>query len=61
MREKYLHGRVIYAVGTEGWDVQEGMNRSEAIWLGQKPAEALNRSLAGLSMDGQSAWILDMV
>ncbi|KIW23922.1 uncharacterized protein PV07_12083 [Cladophialophora immunda] len=61
MREKYLHGRVIYAVGTEGWDVQEGMSRSEAIWLGQKPAEALNRSMAGLSLDGQSTWILDMV
>ncbi|KIX99797.1 uncharacterized protein Z520_04433 [Fonsecaea multimorphosa CBS 102226] len=61
MREKYLHGRVIYAVGTEGWDVQEGMDRSEAVWLGQKPAEALNRSMAGVSLDGQSAWILDMV
>ncbi|OAP59432.1 hypothetical protein AYL99_06730 [Fonsecaea erecta] len=61
MREKYLHGRVIYAVGTEGWDVQEGMNRSEAVWLGQKPADALNRSMAGMSLDGQSTWILDMV
>ncbi|OAL36379.1 hypothetical protein AYO20_04275 [Fonsecaea nubica] len=61
MREKYLHGRVIYAVGTEGWDVQEGMSRSEPIWLGQKPAESLNRSMAGLSLDGQSTWILDMV
>ncbi|KIW93874.1 uncharacterized protein Z519_05189 [Cladophialophora bantiana CBS 173.52] len=61
MREKHLHGRVIYAVGTEGWDVQEGMDRSEAVWLGQKPAEALNRGMAGLRLGGQSTWILDLV
>jgi hypothetical protein len=64
MREKYLHGRVIYAVGTECWDIQEGLDRSEAVWIGQKPAEALNRNMAGVGVNSagsQSSWILDMV
>ena len=64
MREKYLHGRVIYAVGTECWDIQEGLDRSETVWIGQKPAEFLSRNMAGLNLNstgGQSSWILDMV
>jgi NAD(P)-dependent dehydrogenase (short-subunit alcohol dehydrogenase family) len=64
MREKYLHGRVIYGVGTDCWDIQEGLDRSEAVWLGQRPAEALTRNLAGVNLNssgGQSSWILDMI
>ncbi|ETI25329.1 hypothetical protein G647_02101 [Cladophialophora carrionii CBS 160.54] len=64
MREKYLHGRVIYAAGSECWDIQEGLDRSEAVWIGQKPAEALSRNMAGVSLNGaggQSSWILDMI
>ncbi|KIW66210.1 hypothetical protein PV04_08410 [Phialophora macrospora] len=64
MREKYLHGRVIYAAGSDCWDIQEGLDRSEAVWIGQKPAEALSRTMAGASLNsagGQSSWILDMV
>ncbi|KAJ9610816.1 hypothetical protein H2200_005593 [Cladophialophora chaetospira] len=64
MREKYLHGRVIYSVGADSWDIQEGLDRSEAVWIGQKPAEALSKNMAGVSLNtagGQSSWILDMV
>ena len=64
MREKYLHGRVLYSVGTECWDIQEGLDRSEAVWIGQKPAEVLGRNMAGINSNnagGQSSWILDML
>jgi NAD(P)-dependent dehydrogenase (short-subunit alcohol dehydrogenase family) len=73
MREKHLHGRVIYSVGSEGWDIQEGLDRSEAAWMGQKPTEVLTRNMAGLGIGvvggvaggggsgSQSSWILDMI
>lgn len=64
MREKHLHGRVVYSVGTECWDVQEGLDRSESVWIGAKPAEALKRGMAGVGLNGPgggSSWILDMI
>ncbi|KAK5370295.1 hypothetical protein LTS13_006885 [Exophiala xenobiotica] len=68
VRERFLHGRVIYSVGAECWDVQEGLDRSESVWIGTKPAEALNKGIGGLSggmgaarVDGEgSSWILDL-
>ncbi|KIW53025.1 hypothetical protein PV05_08627 [Exophiala xenobiotica] len=68
VRERFLHGRVIYSVGAECWDVQEGLDRSESVWIGTKPAEALNKGIGGLSgglgagrIDGEgSSWILDL-
>ncbi|KIX03369.1 uncharacterized protein Z518_06921 [Rhinocladiella mackenziei CBS 650.93] len=61
MREKYLHGRVIYSVGVDCWDVQEGLDRSEPVWIGSRPAEVLAKSMSGLSVVDQegSSWILD--
>jgi NAD(P)-dependent dehydrogenase (short-subunit alcohol dehydrogenase family) len=67
MREKYLHGRLIYAAGAECWDVQEGLDMSESVWIGAKSSEALARGMAGLvggaskNVDGESSWILDLV
>jgi len=65
MREKYLHGRVIYTVGGEGWDVQEGLDRSESVWVGGKSSEALAQGMAGLGLAAKNAgsesnWILDL-
>ncbi|KEF60843.1 uncharacterized protein A1O9_02405 [Exophiala aquamarina CBS 119918] len=65
MREKYLHGRVIYTVSGDGWDVQEGLDRSESVWVGSKSSEALARGMTGLGLAAKSAgsesnWILDV-
>jgi NAD(P)-dependent dehydrogenase (short-subunit alcohol dehydrogenase family) len=66
MREKYLHGRVIYTVGGDAWDIQEGLDRSESVWVGGKSSEALARGMAGLGLaaknaGSESSWILDLV
>lgn len=66
MREKFLHGRLIYTVGGDGWDIQEGLDRSESVWVGGKSSEALARGMAGLGLaakttGSESTWILDMV
>lgn len=65
MREKYLHGRILYSVGSECWDIQEGLDRSENIWIGGTSSEALARGMAGLGISGktsgsESSWILDL-
>lgn len=67
MRERYLHGRVIYSVGLDCWDVQEGLDRSEPVWMGAKPSDALARAMNGLNVGSGAAtgqgsnWILDLV
>lgn len=70
VRERFLHGRVIYGVGTECWDVQEGLDRSETLWVGAKPVEAMMKGFgtagAGVGQGGDgggsssSSWILDL-
>lgn len=66
MRERYLHGRIIYSVGVDCWDLQEGLDRSEAVWLGARPSEALARGMKGLTVGPGvgtaqgSSWILDL-
>ena len=29
-----LDGRAIYVAAREGWDIEEGLNRTEHLWLG---------------------------
>ncbi|EHY53768.1 hypothetical protein HRR83_003982 [Exophiala dermatitidis] len=69
VRDRHLHGRVIYSVGLDCWDIQEGLDMSEPVWMGTRPSEALASSLDGLpsvtrpgtGADGQGAnWILDL-
>ncbi|KAJ9640710.1 uncharacterized protein PV06_02440 [Exophiala oligosperma] len=67
VRERFLHGRVIYGVGTECWDVQEGLDRSESLWIGSKPVEAMMKGFGTTTTttgagqnDGSSSWILDL-
>lgn len=70
LRERYLHGRVIYSVGVDCWDIQEGLDRSEPVWLGARPAEALARGMRGLNLASEpgagdvpaesASWILDL-
>ena len=53
--ERDLHGRAIYVVGGECWDIEDGLNRSEQIWLGAKPSEMLTKAQEGIGR--QSQWI----
>jgi NAD(P)-dependent dehydrogenase (short-subunit alcohol dehydrogenase family) len=53
--ERELHGRAIYVAGGECWDMEDGLNRSEQIWLGAKPSEILTKAQEGIGR--QSQWI----
>jgi NAD(P)-dependent dehydrogenase (short-subunit alcohol dehydrogenase family) len=53
--ERDLHGRAIYVVSGECWDIEDGLNRSEQIWLGVKPSEDLTKAQEGIGR--QSQWI----
>jgi NAD(P)-dependent dehydrogenase (short-subunit alcohol dehydrogenase family) len=37
-QSKGLNGRAIYVAGGEGWDVEEGLDKTEFLWLGQGPS-----------------------
>ena len=53
--ERGLHGRAIYVVGGECWDIEDGLDRSEHVWLGAKPSESLAKAQEGIGR--QSQWI----
>jgi len=50
-----LNGRAIYVCGGECWDIEEGLDRTEHLWLGKGPSETMTRGQAGLG-DGTS-WV----
>ena len=43
-----LNGRGIYVIGGEGWDIEEGLDRTEIIWLGRRLSELLVKANKGL-------------
>ncbi|ETN39488.1 uncharacterized protein HMPREF1541_05713 [Cyphellophora europaea CBS 101466] len=45
-----LHGRVLYAIGEDAVDVQDGLRENESAWMGIRAKEALDR--ASGKMDG---------
>jgi hypothetical protein len=51
-----LSGRAIYVCGGECWDIEEGLDRTETLWLGQEPSDVLMKAQKGLG-DG-TAWVL---
>jgi NAD(P)-dependent dehydrogenase (short-subunit alcohol dehydrogenase family) len=53
-----LHGRALYVVGGEGYDIEEGLNNSEGLWLGPKAAEHLAQAQEGIGKG--SHWIMDL-
>ena len=42
-----VHGRMLYVVGEEGWDVDDGLRRGEKVWLGERGREGLGRAEEG--------------
>jgi len=53
-----LHGRALYIVGGEGYDIEEGLGNSESFWLGPKAAEHLGQAQEGIGRGSQ--WIMDL-
>jgi NAD(P)-dependent dehydrogenase (short-subunit alcohol dehydrogenase family) len=50
-----LHGRAIYVAGGEGWDIEEGLDRTEHLWLGAEPSAAMAK--AQRSLGGGGDWL----
>jgi NAD(P)-dependent dehydrogenase (short-subunit alcohol dehydrogenase family) len=53
-----LHGRALYIVGGEGYDIEEGLGNSESLWLGGKAADHLGQAQEGIGKGSQ--WIMDL-
>lgn len=53
-----MHGRLLYAVGEEAVDVQDGLQASERSWLGSKAKEALDRASGKAEGLGKGRWML---
>jgi NAD(P)-dependent dehydrogenase (short-subunit alcohol dehydrogenase family) len=53
-----LHGRALYVVGGEGYDIEEGLDNSESLWLGPKAADHLRQAQEGIGKGSQ--WIMDL-
>ncbi|KAH6962362.1 short-chain dehydrogenase/reductase SDR [Ilyonectria sp. MPI-CAGE-AT-0026] len=41
--DKNIHGKAIYVAGGKGFDIEEGINRTEPDWLGEKQAIDLEK------------------
>jgi hypothetical protein len=37
------NGRAVFVEGGRGWDIEEGINETEEIWLGKEVSRTLNR------------------
>jgi len=49
------HGRAIYVAGAEGWDIEEGLDRTEHLWLGNEPSTAMTHAQKSLGVG--SDWL----
>jgi NAD(P)-dependent dehydrogenase (short-subunit alcohol dehydrogenase family) len=41
--DKEWNGRAVFVEGGRGWDIEEGIDKTEEQWLGKEVAERLNR------------------
>ncbi|KAJ3546565.1 hypothetical protein NM208_g1939 [Fusarium decemcellulare] len=53
--DKGIHGKAVYVAGGRGFDIEEGINRSEPLWMGEKQAEDLARGQEFLATG--SRWV----
>ena len=44
------HGRAIYVAGAEGWDIEEGLDRTEHLWLGEEPSTVMTHAQKSLGV-----------
>ena len=54
-----VHGKVLYVVGEEAVDIEDGLRRSEKVWMGDKGKEGLERAEDGWTGDGVEWMLMD--
>jgi hypothetical protein len=47
-----LNGRAIYVAAAEAWDIEEGLDRTEHLWLGQEPSSTMTKAQRALGIGG---------
>ena len=47
-----VNGRAIYVEGGRGWDIEEGLDRTQDLWMGKGPSERLAKGQAQLGAGG---------
>ena len=47
-----LNGRAIYVAGGQGWDIEEGLDLTEHLWLGSQPSASLKVAQRALGAGG---------
>ena len=50
-----LNGRAIFVMGGEAYDIEEGLDRTEDLWLGKNMSTKLMRAQKGLGHGGD--WV----
>lgn len=48
--DESIHGKAVYVADGQGFDIEEGLDATEPIWLGKKQAEELARGQEVLGM-----------
>ena len=48
-QSKGVSGRAIYVAGGQGWDVEEGLDRTEHLWMGEDPSTTLIKIQAAMA------------
>jgi hypothetical protein len=43
-----IAGRAIYVEGGNGWEIEQGLDETQPLWLGEVPSKQLNRSVKAL-------------
>jgi NAD(P)-dependent dehydrogenase (short-subunit alcohol dehydrogenase family) len=57
--EEILHGRILYAMGREAVDVQDGLKISEHVWLGDTGKDAYDRASGNTNVnEAKGRWML---
>ena len=54
-----VHGKVLYVTGDEAVDLEDGMRRSEKVWMGEKGKESLERAEEGWTGGGVEWMLMD--
>lgn len=43
-----LAGGAVYVEGGNGWEIEQGLNKTQPLWLGERPSKELNQSVVTL-------------
>jgi hypothetical protein len=54
MTSSGMNGKAVYVEGGQGWEIEDGLNKTMPQWLGEDPTRRLRESLA--VVDTGEAW-----